>query len=158
MFFIKRYKVPEKQIQTSTEKTNDKQTVIEGKPSAEPLQLTRRTRILIIVLFSLILSGYNGLETTFLVYASTYCQYIPLKISASKAAQMTSILSATYTAGRGVSALITTRVRSEIMLSSHLSLIGASLAILYWGQNSELMVYIGMATLGQCQIDFNSPS
>ena len=148
MFFIKRYKIPEKQIQTSNEKTNDKQTVIEGKPLAQRMELSRQTRLVLIVLFALIFHGYNCLESSFMTYASTYCQYLPLKLSASKGAQLTSILSATYTSGRLISALISSRVRADIMLCYHFGIIGVSLVILYFGQNTEFMVYLGMCALG----------
>ena len=149
MFFIKRYKIPEKQIQTSNDKTNDKQIVIEGKPSEQRLELSSTTRVVLIALFALSLMSYIGLENVFMTYASTYCQYLPLKLSASKAAQLTSILSATYTSGRLISALISSRVRTEIMFCYHIVIIGISLVILYFGQNTEILLYIGMCTLGQ---------
>ena len=141
MFFINRYKIPEKQTKSNTE--------VDSSSKAPAVQLSPLTRKWLIALFAFSLNAYNALETTFMIYGATYCQYLPVKIPAPTAATMMSILSATYTFGRGLSAVISAfHLAPNIMLSYHMVIIGCSLTVLYLGQHSVVMVYIGMGMIG----------
>ena len=101
------------------------------------------------------MTAYQALEVTFMLFGPTFFQYIPIHMSATKAAKMTSILSTTYTVGRAVSALISSKVKASVMLSYHMMILGISLVILYFGQRNETILYIAMVTLGELDNNLN---
>ena len=149
MFFIKRYKIPERKTQTSSEKF-ESNLGITGNTSQPAVEISPRTRKILITLVALSLSSYAGLETNFFNYSSTYYQYLPIDLSAAKAAEVMSIMTATYALGRGVSAYISSKLSAEVMITYHIVIMFISLAILYFGQNSMALIYTGNALIGRC--------
>lgn len=145
MFFVKRYRVPDRELhghELDNFDKNDRQ-IDHG-----------RTRNVLIALMALILMSQFGIEVTFMLYTSTYFQSLPIRVSAPKAAEMMSIMWTTYTIGRGVSALIAAKLRAEVMLTYHLVIIGISLVILSFGQHSEILIYAAMITIGMIESIF----
>lgn len=142
MFFVKKYEAQESSVDQNENETKRKQW-----PKFSP-----NIRIVLIMLFMLSIFFYQTLELTMMLFGPTFLQYIPLHISAGKATKVTSILSTTYTVGRGVSALISSRVRASIMLSYHIAILAVSLVLLYFGQRNETILYIAMVTLGNFDI------
>ena len=146
MFVISKYKVPQ---------TSSAETIIKAETEEKGSKFSRKTRIVLILLFSLSMTAYQALEVTFMLFGPTFFQYIPIHMSATKAAKMTSILSTTYTVGRAVSALISSKVKASVMLSYHIVILGISLVILYFGQRNETILYIAMVTLGELDNNLN---
>ena len=144
MFFIKRYKIPERQIKGVTEKSELNPTTDENR-----LEQSSQTRKVLIALVALSLSTYAGFELIYFSYSSTYYQYLPIHLSAQTSATVMSVLSTTYAVGRGVSAIISSKVRAEIMLSYHMVILVIALAVLHFGQRTEWMIYVGNALIGK---------
>ena len=144
MYFIKRYKIPERQIKGVIEKSEMNPTTDENR-----LEQSSRTRKLLIALVALSLTFYSGLEITYLNYSPTYYQYLPIHLSAQTSATVMSVVCTTYAVGRGVSAIISSRVRAEIMLSYHIVILIIALAVLHFGQRTEWMIYAGNAIIGK---------
>ena len=143
MFFTNRYKIPEKKMKKVENKTE-----VDNSSRAPAIQLSPTARKWLIALFAITLNAYNAIETNFFVYGSTYCQYLPIRISAPTAARLMSMMSTTYTVGRCLSAFIAAKLAPNVMLCYHMVIISCSVTVLYFGQNSLTMVYIGMGAIG----------
>ena len=148
MFFIKRYKIPEKITQTPSEKIASNLANAENV-TQQSVEISPGTRKVLIALVALSLNSYSGLEITFFNYISTYYQYLPIDLSAAKAAQVMSIMTLTYAIGRGVSAFVSSKLRAEVMITYHIVIMLISFGILYFGQNSMALIYTGNALIGK---------
>ena len=102
------------------------------------------TENLLIGLFAIFLSIYCCLEGTHFNYSSTYYQFIPLKITAQNAAEILSVMCTTYTIGRCVSAFIALKVGPKVMIIYHLLILMVAMTVLYFGQPSKIIIWIGI--------------
>jgi fucose permease len=152
MFIIKRYKEPKTQIQ-NTESLDNKPEVIQTidhnqNTSPQPLELSSRTRILLIVLIAMSQTFYFAIESGFFGSSSTYFQFIPIHVSAQEGADLLTVMTTTYTVGRLVSVYISTKLKPQVMLAYHLAIIAISLLIFHFGQHSHIFLWIGNALIG----------
>jgi len=142
LFVVKRYRAPQ----------NDDKSEITHK-SDEPvveIHMSSTDRILLIIIMSITFISYSGLELMHFTYSSTYYQYNgSSKLSASTATKILSLMSATFTAGRLLSAVIAIKLNSQIMIGYSLSILCLSMAVLYFGQNSETLIWTGNALIGR---------
>ena len=99
-------------------------------------------------MLALSLSSFGGMEVAHLSYAPTYYQDLPIHLSAQKAAEVMSVVSASLTFGKLVTAFISIRVKSEIIIAYHLVILAISMAVLYFGCNSETLIWIGNGLMG----------
>ena len=106
-------------------------------------------RNIVVVLVALSLNAANGISFGHIFYSSTYYQYLSVGISASKAAQILSVMSATFTIGRLVSVFVAIKVKTDIMIAYHLIIICAAMIFSYFGQNSITSIWIGNALIGR---------
>ena len=156
MFFTNRYKNPKEKLKrkNSTESLiNDSDQQNSDQISVQsdlPIVRTynRRTETLLIALFSLFLAIYASLEVAHFNYSSTYYQFIALKISAQNAAEILSVMCTSYTVGRCVSAFIALKVGPKIMIIYHLLILMIAMAVLYYGQQSIALIWIGNILIG----------
>ncbi len=139
MFFLKTYRTPSKKL---------KQNNSESQPKL--FDRERSPRLLIIILVSVFLAFYCVSESVYKHYSSTYFQYIPLKLTASKSAEIVSAMALTFTIGRGISVFIAFRIRPQLMIAYHFLILITSLIILFLAKNSLNLLWTGslMTSLG----------
>ena len=153
MLFIKKYKPPKNNTKESSHELNNRSSLDEiHNSSSQMIYNPKISRNLLICLMATCLGCYGALELGYFQFSSTYYQYIALKLSASKSAQILSVMATTCTIGRCVSALIAFKIKPEIMLMYHYLIIILSILGLYFGQNYEVVIWVGNATIG---IQFN---
>ncbi|CAG2115589.1 unnamed protein product, partial [Medioppia subpectinata] len=152
MFIFKRYHYDESEAELNSQVGGGKgaesrrATVISvkeftiRKPTVEQ---TPAMKWLFVALIGISLSTYGAMENTHLVYSSTYYQLGPIKMSASKAADVNAVLNASLTVGKLISTFIALKVKANIMLIYHMVLLAISQAVLYFGRNSEVIVWVG---------------
>jgi len=136
MFVIKRYRTPSKLNTENTDKYQSKLFENSNSP-----------RVLIIILSSIFLAFSCGSEGVLLQFGATYYQYIPLKLTASKSAEIVSAMALTYTIGRGISVLIAMKVKPEHMIAYQFLILLIGITILLFGQSSTTLIWIGSLTL-----------
>ena len=124
----------------------------ESSDETKPELLSKKVKYSLIALIGINLSTYAGMEMCHFSYLSAYYQDLPIHLSAAKAAEILSVLSATLTLGKLVSAFISIKVKPEIMISYHYVILAISMALLYFGSNNELIIWIGNAVAGKCSI------
>ena len=148
MLFIKRYKVPKNRIQDQKDKSNSDQATINAITSKQIVEVSPTTRKILIGLVAFSLSTYSGLEIIYFNYSSTYYQYLPIHLSAATAATIMAVMTSTYAGGRALSAFISSKLSGETMIMYHCVILCISLATLFFGKNSETIIYIGNAMIG----------
>jgi hypothetical protein len=160
MLFVKKYKFEPPKDETkgldtlnnsdkvsySNEKFNSRTNIIES-----PI----KHRNLMIGLAALFLAAYTALELTHFQFSSTYYQYIDNPVTASRAAQILSAMATSYTIGRFLSSIIAIKVVPEIMIIYHFCIIAVSMVVLYFGQNTEWILWVGNLMIGKCIIKMN---
>lgn len=157
MYFVKRY---EYQKPHSLRRKNSVDILWEsgvevyGSNSTESSNIIeisnsyRRDRRLNIVLIATFLATYTTLELAHFGYSATYYQFIALRLSASESAEIFSVMASSFTIGRCISAFIAIKLKPKIMISYHFFLITVALVVLYFGQTSDRLIWIGNVILG----------
>ena len=149
MFFVKRYKLPQNEPQTTDDTKN---AIITNKEIHIPMEQSPRTRKMLIALYALFLGLYSSIESVYFALSPTYFQYLPnVVISAQKAADIMIVMTITYTLGRFLSAFISIKLKAEVMLTYHFVIMGIALAILYIAQTATTttLLYIGNGIIGK---------
>ncbi len=136
MFLVKRYR-------------NDSEILKNNNNCSETKLFDRKSspRVLSIILVSIFMLFYCVSETVYLMFSATYFQYFPLKLTASKSAQIVSAMATSYTISRGISVLIAIKIRPQLVISYHFLIIITSIIILFFGQNSITLVWVGSLSL-----------
>ena len=127
MYFIKPYKIPEKDCKQTDEKSN-----IEDIKLFDRSETPKKTFRLLCALWY---TFYVMFETMFLKYAVTYFQYCPQHLTAQKAAELFSISSAVFTAFRGINVLIGLKLKIISIISYHYVILIIGMVLLVFGQN-----------------------
>ncbi|CAG2172570.1 unnamed protein product [Oppiella nova] len=144
MFVVKRYKEPEIRTTESIDYNLEATKSVQLEPGAlQILEPSRKTKIIIVALIALSLNSYSGFEMTYFQNSSTYYQYLPIRISAQKAADIYTLMTSTYTAGRLFAAYISSKLKPETMITYHSIILIISIAILHFGSSSEILIWIG---------------
>ena len=138
MFIIKRYRPPNAEEARLTDGS---------KP-----ELSKRVRYSLIALIALSLTTFGGMEMIHFAFSSAYYQDLPIHLSAQKAAEVMSVVSATLTMGKLFSALISVKVKPETMIIYSYVILAIAMTLLYFGCNSELMIWVGNGIIGMCAI------
>lgn len=102
-----------------------------------------------LLLAALMLATYDAAELGYFFYSPTMWQYVEDKLSATEAAHVSSVLSATYTAGRLLTALVSLKIKSHIILFYHFVIIVIAQVILFVGQHNLNVIYGATALLGK---------
>lgn len=107
-------------------------------------------RSLKLLLISVAVGTYIAGEGGFISYGSSMYQYLGgVHLSATEAAHVQSVLSATFTAGRLLNTLVSLKLPIDLILSYHYVLQLAALAVLFFGHSHGLpLIYGGTALLG----------
>ena len=88
-------------------------------------------------------------EMGYIIFSSAMWQHLEIQLHADEAAYILSILTATYTAGRLASALISLKVPPDFIISYHYAIILGALALLFFGRFNIKCIYAGNALLGK---------
>ena len=139
MYFIKKYTPPENRFED--------QLVCDRTDKTTPV-LTRKIKYILIALLSLSMTTFAGMEMAFLSYSSAYYQIIPIRFSAQKAAELNSVMSATHTLGKLISAFISIKLKPNIIVAYSFVIIFVSLTIIYMGVNTSWAIWTGNALIG----------
>lgn len=116
-------------------------------------------RIVKLAMCGLCLACYATAELGWFGFSSAMYQYLPEmddggaedgeKMDATKAAHVQSVLSATFTSGRLLTAFITLRLVPDVIISYHYLISFTALGTLFFGRGSLVAVYVGSALLGK---------
>lgn len=138
MYFAKKYKPPQPiKNQVECDRTE--------LPSRA---LSPKVKYCLIALLSLSMSTFAGMEMAYISYSCAYYQVIPIHFSAKTAAELNSVMSATLTAGKLMSAFISIKLRPEIMIAYSFVIIAISLVIFYVGVSTSWALWLGNALIG----------
>ena len=119
-------------------------------PSIDPSsgKVPVRHRKAKLALGCLCLAMYFTAETGYFPYVSTCWQYMEVRLTASEAAMVMSVLSATYAAGPLITAVVSMRLQVEHILAYHYGFLFLGVGVLYFGRLNRPMIYAGSALLG----------
>lgn len=129
MFITRRY-------QTKNSKTNE---LTEEKL----LDNAKTPKTLILSLIAMFAAFICVSEEIYLQFSATYFQYIPLRMTASESAEIVSVMALIYTVGRGLNFFVAIKIKPQFMIAFHSTIIFVAMAILYFGQSSITVLWIG---------------
>lgn len=113
------------------------------------LETPKHYYITVILLGSALLCFYSGIEMNTFTFFPDFAVYIDLHLSKSKAAFMTSLLSAAFACSRGISIIVATRFKPMNMLYTNLILIGVGNGLmLMFANTSEHMLWLSLIIMG----------
>ena len=138
MYFVKRYDPKENKID-------------ENKLELDQGGFKKKSPSFKYIMIGLIAFSFNNvpcISDGHVLYGPTYYQYLPIGITASKAAQILSVFSLFFTIGRFVAVFETQIMSTQLMITIHLIIALFSLILLYFGQNIEIIVWIASAFIG----------
>ena len=116
--------------------------------SPTPRETVVSRRKLKLILAALFLATYDGAEIGYFYYSPTMLQYMDIKLTASVAAHVSSVLSAAYTSGRLLTAFISLKLKPDIIVSYHFVIILVAQVVLFIGRDNQTIIYIATAILG----------
>jgi MFS family permease len=145
MFVFKRYETPS---QISAKNTNIDQNSNPTKTSTKLFDERESPRKLFIILLCVLLSTLRATEVTCFQFGPTFYQYIPIKLSASKSAEMMSAMALSFTISRGISTFIAIKIKPQNMIAYHLLILLIAETILFFGQSSLTLLWIGTLITG----------
>lgn len=94
----------------------------------------------------------SSAEIGYMSFSTAMFQYLEIDLSAGQAAYVLSILSTAATVGRLLTAIISIRLKPDLVVSVHFALIIAGLSVVFFGSRGEgslPVVYGGSAILGE---------
>ncbi|XP_054161819.1 sodium-dependent glucose transporter 1-like [Oppia nitens] len=136
MFLVKKYRYVPIKAKEIEDKSKLKLFDREGAP-----------KLLIIIITCIFLAFYSISEVIYLEFGATYFQYIPIRLSASKAAEIFSAMSLSYTIGRGINIFVAFKVKLHIIIAYHFLIIIAAIITLLTVQHSLIQLWIGSLML-----------
>ena len=136
MFAIKKYKYVPIKSKEVEDKSKIKLFNREGAP-----------KILIVIVTCIFLAFYSISEVIYLEFGATYFQYIPIRLSASKAAEIFSAMSLSYTIGRGINIFVALKVKLHIIIAYHFLIIITAIITLLTVDKSLIHLWIGSLML-----------
>lgn len=142
-FFIHRYKTP---IDSTTlDANNNKPTVKSSEIADFPVIPYRRSKL---VLLALCYAFYMPTEGLYLGQSASMWQFLEIKLTAQEAAQQLTLLGATFTGGRLLTALIALKLKPDLIMTYHYAIIIGSLLLLFFGRHDRMLITIGNCILG----------
>ena len=115
--------------------------------SSKPFERMHSQKLILLILVSLLLSFFSASESAFFAFSATYFQYIPLKLSAGKAAELVSLMALTFTISRGMAILIAIRTKPHNIIAIFLTILLMSLIILFFASDSMTFLTLGILVM-----------
>lgn len=105
----------------------------------------------------LLFFSYAISEMNLLSFISEYAVYSDLKLSKATGAFMASVLAASYSVFRAVSAIVAARVRTTVILYACVLMIASGNAcLLFWGNTSVIGLWVAIVVLGAGHSSINA--
>ncbi|KAI7688453.1 hypothetical protein SSS_08175 [Sarcoptes scabiei] len=162
LFVANRYQRPKSRIENSFEQSSSDSRIINTTiNSDETIQANlvdpnyhgrisktyRRSKLLLIALF---LGVYDAAEIGYFYYSPTMFQFFEIqpKIQAVDAAHLLAILSASYTFGRFFTAFIALKLKPDLILSYHLTIIIIAQIGLFLGRHNQMIIFLSTMIQG----------
>ena len=123
----------------------DKKTEQKKNLFKEGQESPRKT---LIVLFAMLFMFYNACEGLMFQFGPSYYRNMGLRLSATKACRMISVMATAYTIGRGLNVLIAIKVRSKHMLQYHFGILIVGFAALFFSERSVHILTMANIILG----------
>lgn len=154
MYYVQPYRRPEPSAAAAgpqEAKVNLRRvSVVSVVTAPSPNQIdpsTVRHRLAKLTLAGLAFAAYVGFEANYFFFSSTMWQKVAL-MEAPEAAKLSSILSSAYALGRLLTAAISIKVKPDVFVTYHLTILGAAMATLFFGRTSHAVIYAGTAVFG----------
>ncbi|CAG2178539.1 unnamed protein product [Oppiella nova] len=161
MYVIKRYRNPS---DTQNDKTSDQtldnhpgkhresttNTDIYNDPGDQSKLFDKypKYRWPAILLSGVFVGSFNLVEASYFTFASTYFQYCPLKVSATKALDVITAFTTPYTVFRGLSIFMAIKLSSKYMLIIHHLVCVIGIICLVFGRSNMTMLYVANVVMG----------
>ena len=120
---------------------------VEDKSKLKLFNREGAPKILIVIITCIFLAFYSISEVIYLEFGATYFQYIPIRLSASKAAEIFSAMSLSYTIGRGINIFVALKVKLHIIIAYHFLIIITAIITLLTVDKSLIHLWIGSLML-----------
>ena len=137
---VLRYKAPQ-EIAATSEKAD--------VPNVKPIPY-RNAKLAMI---GVSIAAYAAFEYGWFSFATAMYQYLEIKMDATTATHMQSVVSATYTLGRLTTAFITIKLVPDVIISYHFVTLITGMLVIFFGRNSQTVIYAGSAILGRLHLD-----
>ncbi|CAG2171822.1 unnamed protein product [Oppiella nova] len=121
---------------------NNNTTTTNG--SKKLLEQMPQQKLTMIILVCLLLAFFSASESIFFAFSATYFQYIPLKLSASSAAQLVSSMALTFTISRGVAIILAMRTTPQKIIAVFLAILLVSMVLLFFATNSLTLLWLAI--------------
>ncbi|CAG2100945.1 unnamed protein product [Medioppia subpectinata] len=120
----------------------------DGPPGADS-RVTGNTLYgkLIIILCMLLFSFHCASDDSYVQFAATYLQYIPLGLSAGASAKIVSYMGLAFTLSQAVSVVVALKLRPHWMLGYHFLIMLAGILLMYFGKHSLGMMWAGILVM-----------
>ncbi|CAG2113288.1 unnamed protein product, partial [Medioppia subpectinata] len=128
-------------VETSTDR--------DARQAAAPtLAVTARPRLVTRALVCLSLGTIHSIDSLIPDFAVTYLQYIPARLSASRAASVTSAISGTYTVAHLVELVATYAFTTSQIIHTHFAIACVAFVALAFVGHNETLVWISSVAVG----------
>ncbi|CAG2165036.1 unnamed protein product [Oppiella nova] len=159
MYVIKRYRnssdtqndnTLDPKLDDHTEKHRESYTDIDNDPGDQWKLFDKypKYRWPAILLGGVFVGSFNLVEASYYTFASTYFQYCPLKVSATKAMDVITAFTTPYTVFRGLSIFVAIKLSSKYMLIIHHIVCVIGIVCLVFGRSNMTMLYVANVMMG----------
>ena len=150
LLFTVPYRRPADRVGGGVSRSSSSSSTTDDEKRSQKLKVTHRTAK--VALCGLCMAFSSSAEIGYMSFSTAMFQYLEIDLSAGQAAYVLSILSTAATVGRLLTAIISIRLKPDLVVSVHFALIIAGLSVVFFGSRGEgslPVVYGGSAILGE---------
>ena len=92
----------------------------------------------------LLFAFHSASDDSYVQFVATYLQYIPLKLSAGKSAEIVSYMGLMFTVSQLFSIFIAIKLKPQYMLAYHFLIMLAGILVLFIGKSSLTLIWVGI--------------
>nr|XP_027205948.1 uncharacterized protein LOC113799506 isoform X2 [Dermatophagoides pteronyssinus] len=150
MFFFRRYEKTNRSSSITSESSkSDDESETDSDDESDSAPYKMKYRKIKLILIGLMLAAYMGAEMAYNDYSDTMFQYWqPDRLTATQSATVMACLCTGCTVGCLITAIISLRLKPNIIIAYHLAIIIGALSLLYVGRHNTIIIYISNAMLG----------
>ncbi|OTF79734.1 hypothetical protein BLA29_005511, partial [Euroglyphus maynei] len=142
MFFFRRYKKIDRPSSIVLYSKNDEENVTKTCNSV-------KYRNVKLILIGLMLAAYMGAEMAYNDYSDTMFQYWqPDHLTGTESATVMACLCTGCTIGSLITAIISLRVKPNIIIAYHFAITMVALSLLYVGRKIQIIIYVSNVMMG----------